>query len=120
MTDKKLWRNRKERKEWARRLQSQDPGKCEARLRNRVQSNGKRLGTELSPEWPTSSHHSAGHSCAVHRRNGRGSDHDRPRSCGSIARCLHIGRPRSWRLGQKEQIDRRQIQATPIARVTAS
>ena len=26
MTDKKLWRNRKERKEWARRLQSQDPG----------------------------------------------------------------------------------------------
>jgi transposase len=26
MTDKKLWRNRKERKEWARRLQSEDPG----------------------------------------------------------------------------------------------
>ena len=26
MTDKKLWRNRKERKEWARRLQSDDPG----------------------------------------------------------------------------------------------
>jgi hypothetical protein len=25
-TDKKLWRNRKERKEWARRLQSEDPG----------------------------------------------------------------------------------------------
>jgi hypothetical protein len=24
--DKKLWRNRKERKEWARRLQSEDPG----------------------------------------------------------------------------------------------
>jgi transposase len=26
MTDKKLWRNRKERKEWARRLQAEDPG----------------------------------------------------------------------------------------------
>jgi len=26
MTDKKLWRNRKERKEWARRLQSEDSG----------------------------------------------------------------------------------------------
>lgn len=26
MTDKKLWRNRKEKKEWARRLQSEDPG----------------------------------------------------------------------------------------------
>jgi transposase len=26
MTDKKLWRNRKQRKEWARRLQSEDPG----------------------------------------------------------------------------------------------
>src|ERR1700730_11110101 len=26
MTDKKLWRNRKERKEWTRRLQSEDPG----------------------------------------------------------------------------------------------
>jgi hypothetical protein len=26
MTDKKLWRNRKERKEWGRRLQSEDPG----------------------------------------------------------------------------------------------
>jgi len=26
MTDKKLWRNRKERKEWARRLQSDGPG----------------------------------------------------------------------------------------------
>ena len=26
MTDKKLWRNRKERKDWARRLQSEDPG----------------------------------------------------------------------------------------------
>src|SRR6266850_4884970 len=26
MTDKKLWRNRKERKEWARRLQSENPG----------------------------------------------------------------------------------------------
>src|SRR6266850_6506661 len=26
MADKKLWRNRKERKEWARRLQSEDPG----------------------------------------------------------------------------------------------
>src|SRR6202166_2675566 len=26
MTEKKLWRNRKERKEWARRLQSEDPG----------------------------------------------------------------------------------------------
>jgi hypothetical protein len=26
MTGKKLWRNRKERKEWARRLQSEDPG----------------------------------------------------------------------------------------------
>ena len=26
MTDKKLWRNRKERKEWVRRLQSEDPG----------------------------------------------------------------------------------------------
>jgi transposase len=26
MTDKKLWRNRKERKEWARRLRSEDPG----------------------------------------------------------------------------------------------
>jgi hypothetical protein len=25
-TDKKLWRNRKERKQWARRLQSEDPG----------------------------------------------------------------------------------------------
>jgi hypothetical protein len=25
MTDKKLWRNRKERKEWARRLQAEDP-----------------------------------------------------------------------------------------------
>ena len=25
-TGKKLWRNRKERKEWARRLQSEDPG----------------------------------------------------------------------------------------------
>jgi len=24
--DKKLWRNRKERKQWARRLQSEDPG----------------------------------------------------------------------------------------------
>jgi hypothetical protein len=24
--DKKLWRNRKERKDWARRLQSEDPG----------------------------------------------------------------------------------------------
>src|ERR1700719_455963 len=26
MTEKKLWRNRKERKEWGRRLQSEDPG----------------------------------------------------------------------------------------------
>ena len=26
MTDRKMWRNRKERKEWARRLQSEDPG----------------------------------------------------------------------------------------------
>src|SRR5258706_16192253 len=26
MTDQKAWRNRKERKEWARRLQSEDPG----------------------------------------------------------------------------------------------
>ena len=26
MTDKKLWRNRKEKKEWARRLQSENPG----------------------------------------------------------------------------------------------
>src|SRR6266699_6448690 len=26
MADQKLWRNRKERKEWARRLQSEDPG----------------------------------------------------------------------------------------------
>ena len=26
MTDRKLWRNRKERKEWGRRLQSEDPG----------------------------------------------------------------------------------------------
>jgi hypothetical protein len=26
MAGKKLWRNRKERKEWARRLQSEDPG----------------------------------------------------------------------------------------------
>jgi hypothetical protein len=26
MTDKKLWRNRKERKEWTQRLQSEDPG----------------------------------------------------------------------------------------------
>jgi hypothetical protein len=26
MTDKKLWRNRKEKKEWARRLRSDDPG----------------------------------------------------------------------------------------------
>jgi hypothetical protein len=26
MADKKLWRNRKERKEWVRRLQSEDPG----------------------------------------------------------------------------------------------
>ena len=26
MTDKKPWRNRKERKDWARRLQSEDPG----------------------------------------------------------------------------------------------
>ena len=26
MTDKKLWRNRREKKEWARRLQSEDPG----------------------------------------------------------------------------------------------
>jgi hypothetical protein len=26
MADKKLWRNRKERKEWARRLQSEEPG----------------------------------------------------------------------------------------------
>ena len=26
MTDKKLWRNRKQRKEWAQRLQSENPG----------------------------------------------------------------------------------------------
>ena len=26
MVDKKLWRNRREKKEWARRLQSEDPG----------------------------------------------------------------------------------------------
>jgi len=35
-TGKMLWRNRKERKEWARRLQSEDPG-LEATAQARVQ-----------------------------------------------------------------------------------
>ena len=75
---------------------------CQARLRDRVQSDGERLGAKLDPEWPTSPHHGAGHSCLIHRRHGRGSYHGRPRSCGRIARRLHGCRPRSWRLGQKE------------------
>ncbi|SRR5260370_10437073 len=78
-------------------------------------SNGKRLGAELSPEWPTSPRHCTGHSCPVHRRNGRGSYHGRPRSGGRIARRLHGCRTQSWRLGQKEQIGERQIQAIPTA-----
>lgn len=56
--------------------------KCEARLRDCVQSNGERLGAELSPEWPASPRHSTEHSGLVHRRHGRGQDRGRPCSCG--------------------------------------
>ena len=89
--------------------------KCEARLRDRVQSHGKRLGAELDSEWQTSPHHGTEHSCLGHRRHGRGSYHGRPRSCGRFASGLYGCRPQSWRLGQKEQIGERQIQAIPTA-----
>jgi AcrR family transcriptional regulator len=62
------------------------------------------LGAELDPEWTASPNHSAGHSSPVHRRHGRGPDHGRPRTCGSIARRVHGRRPQAWGLGQGEQI----------------
>jgi AcrR family transcriptional regulator len=49
----------------------------------------------------------------VQRRHGRGSYHGRPRSGGRIAGRLHGCRTQSWRLGQKEQIGERRIQAIP-------
>ena len=45
-----------------------------ARLRDRVQSNGKRPGAEPGAEWPASPRYRTKHSGLVHQRHGRGQD----------------------------------------------
>jgi len=73
------------------RLTSSWRRKREARLRDRLQSYGERLGAELDSEWAASPHHRAGYRCPVHRRHGRGSCHGRPRPCGRIApACMSV------------------------------
>jgi len=92
----------------------------EARLRDRLQSYGERLGAELDSEWAASPHHRAGYRCPViggmvvaRTMVDRALADELRAACMSVA--LDLG---GW--DKKAQVEKRKIQTIPRLPAAAS
>ena len=88
-----------------------------ARLRNRVQGDGQRIGAKHGPERPAAAHYSSGHRGPFDRGDDRGPHHRRSGPCRRVAGGMHGRRAGPGRMEPKEVLDGPLPRKTQMARV---